>query len=176
MFWTSGSLSAGSVPAKAPERGRLDAISVSATARPARTRRRHGAKTIMEGPFVVGMRWRTGPRIGPRADPRKARAPRARAARRRPRPRASGPGFPPESGLERKPQRHDEAGNGGDDHPGEEMPVADVVRQPATPHPRDHHPQRHEAGADRVVRGRVRAARDVDHVHEVGGEAEAVAE
>ena len=47
---------------------------------------------------------------------------------------------------------------------------------PTRGHPRQHHPQRHEAGADRVVRGLIFPPRDVHHIQHVGGESETVTE
>src|SRR5882672_9304034 len=58
----------------------------------------------------------------------------------------------PEFLLQRQPQRHDEARDRGEDHPHEEVLVADVILQPATPHAGEHHAHGHEASADRVVR------------------------
>ncbi len=56
------------------------------------------------------------------------------------------------------------------------MLVTDYVLQPAAEHSRQHHPQRHETGANRIMGGFMLAARDVDHVEHVCGEAKAVAE
>ena len=61
-------------------------------------------------------------------------------------------------------------------HPQEEVRVADVVLQPAAPHAGEHHAHGHEAGADGVVRRLVRRRVRSDHVQQVGGEPEAVAE
>ncbi|EEF22081.1 conserved hypothetical protein, partial [Ricinus communis] len=46
----------------------------------------------------------------------------------------------------------------------------------AAPHAGHHHAERHQARADRVMGRFVRAFRHHDHVHQHGGEAEAVAE
>ena len=68
------------------------------------------------------------------------------------------------------------AGNGRQHHPFKKEPVAEVFLQPAAPHAGKHHAQRHETGADGVVRGSMLPARDVNHVKHIGGEPESVAE
>ena len=51
-----------------------------------------------------------------------------------------------------------------------------MLLQPATEHAGQHHAERHETGADRVMSCLMLSARDVDHVKHVGRETEAVAE
>ena len=54
------------------------------------------------------------------------------------------------------------------------MRITDVLLQPAAPCIWQIHSQRHETGANRVVRGLMLAARDVNHVEHEGRESEAI--
>ena len=56
------------------------------------------------------------------------------------------------------------------------MRITKLLLQPAAPHSGQHHAQRHEAGADGVMRRLMLAARDVNHVEKKRGGTEAVAE
>src|ERR1017187_7659183 len=73
-------------------------------------------------------------------------------------------------------QGNSQAWHGGADHPNEEVPISDQVRHPTAPHPGDHHPQRHETGANGEMGGLMRTVRKEQHVKHEGREAEAVAE
>ena len=78
--------------------------------------------------------------------------------------------------FQRNSHRDNKAWDRGQQHPDEEMRIADVFLQPAAPHARQHHAQRHETGADGVMCRAVLAARDVNHVKHECGEPEAIAE
>ena len=65
------------------------------------------------------------------------------------------------------------AKHGGDD---EEIKIAREFLQRAAHQTGEHHAQSHEAGGEGVVRRGVLAARELQQVNHIGGEAEAVAE
>src|SRR5438128_2197906 len=81
-----------------------------------------------------------------------------------------------EFGVEGDEGGDEEAGDGGEHDPDEEMLVTDNILKPAAEHAGKHHAEGHETGANGVVGGLVLAAGDVDHIEHVGGEPEAVTE
>src|SRR5690349_652825 len=78
--------------------------------------------------------------------------------------------------IERNQRGDDEARNRRENHPREEKRVAEFRLQPAAAESRQQKAERHESRADRVVRRRMLAACDVNHVKHVSGEAKAVTE
>src|SRR5258708_39390422 len=82
----------------------------------------------------------------------------------------------PKLRLQRNLRRDDETGDRRQNYPDKKMPVAQVFLQPAAPHARQHHAQRHEARADRVMRRLMFAARDADHIQHERRETETIAE
>ncbi len=67
-------------------------------------------------------------------------------------------------------------GKAAGNHQPEEAGVAQRLLQIAGKHARYHHAERHEGGADGIVRGLELAFGEVHHVEHIGGEAEAIAE
>ena len=90
----------------------------------------------------------------------------------------------PEPGVDAHPRCSHKTGQRRDAAPNEKLCVAQLALQPPGPHAGQHHPQCHEAGAQRVVRrlvdGRavpvpIRTPGHHQHEHHVRGEAEAIA-
>src|SRR6185436_12727536 len=77
--------------------------------------------------------------------------------------------------LEGNESHDEEPRQGGDHYPDKEMLVPDCFLQPPAEHSRQHHPQCHETGTDRVMRRLMLATRDIDHIEHISGETEAVA-
>src|SRR5579871_3656272 len=84
--------------------------------------------------------------------------------------------LPSESGFDSYQRGGEKARNGGQQHPEKEMRVTQLLLQPAAGHSRQQCAQRHEGGADGVMRGLMASARDVKQVKHVSREAKAVAE
>src|ERR1044071_1418612 len=71
--------------------------------------------------------------------------------------------------------RHEKTWNRRQNHPDEKMLIAEILLQSSTPHSRQHYAKGHETGANRVMRRRVFAARDVNQIKHKRRETKTVA-